>query len=65
MQSKAVSNGQKADYVAFSLEPDLTKLVPQFVGSDWQSGPMKGLVSDSVVLIAVRKGNPKHITGLA
>ena len=62
-QSKAVSNGQKADYVAFSLEPDLTKLVPSFVSSDWQSGPTKGLVSDSVVVIAVRKGNPKHITG--
>ena len=62
-QSKAVSNGQKADYVAFSLEPDLTKLVPSFVSSDWQSGPTKGLVSDSVVVIAVRKGNPKHIAG--
>jgi sulfate/thiosulfate transport system substrate-binding protein len=62
-QSKAVVNGQKADYVAFSLEPDLTKLVPKFVNSDWNSGPTKGLVSDSVVVIAVRKGNPKHITG--
>jgi len=62
-QSKAVTNGQKADYVAFSLEPDLTKLVPKFVSADWNSGPTKGLVSDSVVVIAVRKGNPKHITG--
>lgn len=62
-QSKAVANGQKADYVAFSLEPDLTKLVPKFVAADWNSGPTKGLVSDSVVVIAVRKGNPKHITG--
>ena len=62
-QSKAVSNGQAADYVAFSLEPDLTKLVPKFVSADWNSGPTKGLVSDSVVVIAVRKGNPKHITG--
>ena len=62
-QSKAVANGQKADYVAFSLEPDLTKLVPKFVSPSWNSGPTKGLVSDSVVVIAVRKGNPKHITG--
>jgi sulfate transport system substrate-binding protein len=62
-QSKAVSNGQQADYVAFSVEPDLTKLVPKFVTADWNSGPTKGLVSDSVVVIAVRKGNPKHITG--
>jgi sulfate transport system substrate-binding protein len=62
-QSKAVANGQHADYVAFSLEPDLTKLVPKFVSPNWNSGPTKGLVSDSVVVIAVRKGNPKHISG--
>jgi sulfate/thiosulfate-binding protein len=62
-QSRAVSNGQTADYVAFSIEPDLTKLVPDLVSSDWQSTPTKGLVSDSVVVIAVRKGNPKGIKG--
>jgi sulfate/thiosulfate-binding protein len=62
-QSRAVSNGQKADYVAFSIQPDLTKLVPAFVADDWNSGPTKGLVSDSVVVIAVRKGNPKGIKG--
>lgn len=62
-QSRAVSNGQQADYVAFSILPDLTRLVPDFVASGWDSGPTKGLVSDSIVVIAVRKGNPKHITG--
>jgi sulfate/thiosulfate-binding protein len=62
-QSKAVIAGQKADYVAFSVEPDLTKLVPSKVDANWNSGSTKGLVSDSVVAIVVRKGNPKHITG--
>lgn len=62
-QSRAVSNGQHADYVAFSILPDLTKLVPGFVNAGWDDGPTKGLVSDSVVVIATRKGNPKHITG--
>ncbi|HEX3335085.1 MAG TPA: extracellular solute-binding protein [Jatrophihabitans sp.] len=62
-QSKAVLAGQQADYVAFSVEPDLTKLVPSKVAPDWNSGPTKGLVSDSVVVIVVRKGNPLHITG--
>jgi sulfate transport system substrate-binding protein len=62
-QSKAVLGGQKADYVAFSVEPDLTKLVPGKVDANWNAGPTKGLVSDSVVVIAVRKGNPLHITG--
>jgi sulfate/thiosulfate transport system substrate-binding protein len=64
-QSKAVASGQPADYVAFSLEPDLTKLVPKFVAADWNSGATKGIVSDSVVVIVVRKGNPKHIAGWA
>jgi sulfate transport system substrate-binding protein len=63
-QSKAVLSGaQKADYVAFSVEPDLTKLVPKLVDASWNTGPTKGLVSDSVVVIVVRKGNPLHITG--
>jgi len=64
-QSQAVGNGQPADYVAFSLEPDLTKLVPKFVDAGWNSGPTKGLVSKSVVVIVTRKGNPLHITGWA
>jgi sulfate transport system substrate-binding protein len=62
-QSKAVLAGQKADYVAFSVEPDLTNLVPSKVDAGWNTGPTKGLVSDSVVVIVVRKGNPLHITG--
>jgi len=62
-QSKAVSSGQSADYVAFSLQPDMTRLVPDEVAEDWNAGPTKGMVSDSVVVIVVRKGNPKNITG--
>jgi sulfate/thiosulfate-binding protein len=62
-QSKAVLAGQKADYVGFSVEPDLTKLVPSKVDDTWNAGPTKGLVSESVVVIVVRKGNPLHITG--
>ncbi len=62
-QSKAVLGGQRADYVGFSVEPDLTKLVPSKVDKGWNSGATKGLVSDSVVVIVVRKGNPLHITG--
>lgn len=62
-QSKAVLAGQKASYVAFSVEPDLTKLVPKDVDDNWNSGPTKGLVSKSVVVIVVRKGNPLGIKG--
>ena len=64
-QSKLVASGHPADYVTFSNEPDMTRLVPQFVASNWNSGPTKGIVTDSVVALVVRKGNPKHITSWA
>ncbi len=63
-QSRAVASGQPADVVAFSTQPDLTRLVKAgVVSSSWNANPYKGIVSDSVVVIVVRKGNPKHITG--
>jgi ABC-type sulfate transport system substrate-binding protein len=62
-QSKAVASGQHADYVAFSLQPDMDRLVPKYVDPTWSANTTKGMVSDSVVVIVVRKGNPKHITG--
>jgi sulfate/thiosulfate-binding protein len=65
-QSRAVVNGLKADYVNFSLEGDVTRLVKAgLVKDDWKSGPTKGMVADSVVVIVVPKGNPKGIKGWA
>lgn len=62
-QSRAVAGGLSADYVAFSLEPDMTRLVDAgLVDADWNSGPQKGFVSDSVVVFITRKGNPEGIT---
>jgi len=63
-QSRAVAAGLPADVVEFSLQPDMTKLVKAgLVASDWNAGPHHGFVTDSVVALVVRKGNPKHITG--
>jgi sulfate transport system substrate-binding protein len=63
-QSRAVLGGQKADLVHLSLEPDVSKLVDaKLVSPDWKSTPTKGIVTQSVVVIVTRKGNPKHITG--
>ncbi len=63
-QSRAVASGQPADVVAFSTEPDITRLVKAgMVSPGWDANPYKGIVSDSVVVLVVRKGNPKHITG--
>jgi sulfate transport system substrate-binding protein len=62
-QSRAVAAGLDADVVAFSLEPDITRLVDAgLVDPSWSSGPDKGMVSDSVVVFITRKGNPKGIS---
>jgi sulfate/thiosulfate-binding protein len=61
-QSRAVLNGLEADYVNFSLEGDVTRLVKAgLVDENWKSGPTKGIVSDSAVVIVVQKGNPLGI----
>jgi sulfate transport system substrate-binding protein len=61
-QSRAVAAGLPADVVAFSLEPDVTRLVGEgLVGGDWKDDEHGGMVSDSVVVFAVREGNPKNI----
>jgi sulfate transport system substrate-binding protein len=63
-QSRAVDSGQPADVVAFSTTPDMTRLVKDgIVAKDWDANPSKGFSSDSVVVLVVRKGNPKQITG--
>ncbi len=63
-QSRAVASGQPADVVAFSTTPDITRLVKGgVVASSWDTVGSKGIPSDSVVVLVVRKGNPKHITG--
>ncbi|HEV3093785.1 MAG TPA: sulfate ABC transporter substrate-binding protein [Solirubrobacteraceae bacterium] len=63
-QSRAVVAGLKADVVNFSLEPDVTRLVKAgLVSPDWNKNATHGFVTESVAVIIVRKGNPKHITG--
>jgi sulfate/thiosulfate-binding protein len=63
-QSRAVDTGQPADVVAFSTTPDMTRLVKDgIVAKTWNANAQQGFSSDSVVVLVVRKGNPKHITG--
>jgi sulfate/thiosulfate-binding protein len=63
-QSRAVANGLHADVVNFSLEPDVEKLVKAgLVSASWNKNATHGFVTNSVAVIIVRKGNPKHITG--
>jgi sulfate transport system substrate-binding protein len=61
-QSRAVAAGLPADYVAFSLSTDMDRLVKAgIVAEEWNTGPNKGMVHDSIVVWAVRPGNPKNI----
>jgi sulfate transport system substrate-binding protein len=63
-QSKQVLAGLPADVVALSLAPDVDKLAKAgLVSPTWSAGPGQGVVSTTVAVIIVRKGNPKHITG--
>ena len=61
-QSRAVEGGLPADVVEFSLEPDITRLVEAgLVDEDWNRNEYDGMVTDSVVVFMVRKGNPEDI----
>jgi sulfate/thiosulfate transport system substrate-binding protein len=61
-QSRAVAGGLRADIVAFSLEPDITRLVQaKLVDESWNADRYHGMITDSVVVIGVHKGNPKSI----
>jgi sulfate/thiosulfate transport system substrate-binding protein len=63
-QSRAVEGGLKADVVHFSLEPDIQRLVDSGqVAADWDRTPTNGILTQSVVVIAVRPGNPLDIQG--
>lgn len=65
-QSRAVEGGLPADVVALSLEPDITRLVEAgLVDEGWNGGEHAGMVTDSVVVLAVRPGNPKNVQGWA
>ena len=65
-QARAVIGGLDADEVHLSLEPDVTKLVDEkLVSPEWKDDATKGILTQSVVAFAVRKGNPKHITSWA
>jgi len=61
-QSRAVAGGFEADVVALSLAPDVQRLVDAgLIDAKWGERPDNGMVSRSLVVLAVRPGNPKGI----
>jgi sulfate/thiosulfate transport system substrate-binding protein len=63
-QAKAVAAGQPADLVFLSTGDDVNLLVDAgLVDSKWNHQSYSGIAADTVVVFAVRDGNPKHIKG--
>jgi sulfate transport system substrate-binding protein len=61
-QARAVANGLKADIVFLSTGDDVNLLVDDgLVDSKWNRQSYDGIAADTVVVFAVRNGNPKHI----
>jgi len=63
-QARAVGQGLKADIVFLSTGDDVNLLVDDgLVDSTWNRQSYDGIAADTVVVFAVRDGNPKHIKG--
>ncbi len=61
-QARAIVGGFEADVAALSLAPDIMTLVKAgLVEPTWSQGSVQGMVSQSIVVLAVRAGNPKGI----
>jgi sulfate/thiosulfate-binding protein len=65
-QARAVANGLKADLVFLSTGDDVNLLVDDgLIDSNWSKQSYDGIAADTVVVFAVRNGNPKHIKSWA
>jgi sulfate transport system substrate-binding protein len=65
-QARAVGQGLNADIVFLSTGDDVNLLVDDgLVDSKWNRQSYDGIAADTVVVFAVRNGNPKHIKGWA
>lgn len=63
-QAKAVAAGLPADVVFLSTGDDMNLLVDAgVVDQNWNRQSYKGIAADTVVVFAVRNGNPKRIKG--
>ena len=61
-QAQAVAAGQPADIVFFSWPGDVQLLVDAgLVNPNWDEQSYNGIVADTVVVFALRDGNPKKI----
>lgn len=65
-QSRAIVEGFEADIAALSLQADIDRIVEAgLITHNWRADAYKGIISNSIVAFAVRKGNPKGINDWA
>jgi len=63
-QSRAIMGGFDADIAALSLEHDVQRLVEKgLITHNWKAGQHGGFVTRSIVVMAIREGNPKQVSG--
>ncbi|MDB5350749.1 MAG: sbpA [Planctomycetota bacterium] len=63
-QARNIKQGYEADVAVLSLEDDMELLAKAgLVKSGWNGGPNKGMLTNSLVVIGHREGNPKAIAG--
>lgn len=62
-QSRAICSGLEADVACLSLAADIDRIKKHgLITHDWSAKPHNGMITNSVVALGVRQGNPKGIT---
>lgn len=63
-QARAIVGGFEADVAALSLEDDVEEIRRAgLITHDWKAAPHGGMITRSIVVLGVRKGNPRGIRG--
>lgn len=61
-QARAIAGGFEADVAVLAMEGDLDKIASAgFITHDWKSQSNKGMITNSIVVLGTRAGNPLGI----
>lgn len=61
-QARAIVGGFEADVTLLAMEGDIDKLTKAgLITHDWKQGVSQGMITDSIVVLGTREGNPLEI----
>lgn len=61
-QARAIVGGFEADVTLLAMEGDIDTIAKAgFITHDWKEGPSKGMITNSIVVMGTRAGNPLGI----